>query len=285
MSGLFLTTILIFNFIIYRGDRRLWKPFYQTLEKLERFDLHKVKAMSLPDEDIAEFAQLNRALNKLTQKIQNDYRNIREFSENAAHEMQTPLAIMRSKLDNLVQSTNLSESQLASIRSIYDAVNRLTRLNHALNLLTKIENKEFTQTETIKIDAVLETQLQNLNEIIGMKKLTVERNIPPGTVINMNSFMCETMISNLLTNAIKHNIPDGQIDIRLNKTSLEIRNSGPRPVVAPEQYFNRFKKGSSGSLGLGLAIVRQICYENDFTLNYAFHDKQHCIEVVFNKCL
>ncbi len=138
MIGIFIATILLLNLINYRSERRLWMPFYKTLQSLNAFELDSQEALNLPSVNIQEFEQLNKTLNALTEKLRRDYRNLKQFSENAAHEMQTPLAILRSKLDIMIQDQSFSDEQLQNIRSLYNALNRLSRLNQSLNLLIRI---------------------------------------------------------------------------------------------------------------------------------------------------
>ncbi len=155
MMVIFVTMILLLNAINYWSEHRLWQPFNQTLNALAKFRIDGQRLLNLPAEDITEFNQLNLALNSMAEKLNRDYRNLKEFSENAAHEMQTPLSIMRSKLDVMVQDPALSDKQLEMINSLYRAVHRMARLNRSLNLLTKIENNEFHQKEAVNFSELV----------------------------------------------------------------------------------------------------------------------------------
>ncbi|NOX87588.1 MAG: HAMP domain-containing histidine kinase [Calditrichaeota bacterium] len=283
MIGIFIATILLLNLINYRSERKLWKPFYKTLQSLNAFELDSQKALNLPSVNILEFEQLNKTLNALTEKLRRDYRNLKQFSENAAHEMQTPLAILRSKLDIMIQDQSFSDEQLQNIRSLYNALNRLSRLNQSLNLLIRIENQEFNRKRKVDFSELIKQQLENLSELIQIQRLSVTTDLDADFVTDFNPFMAETLISNLLINAIKHNVPEGRIDIELNARRLRISNSGQKPKVNPDILFERFKKAnpSSDSPGLGLSIVRQICLQNGIDINYAYVNARHTITLYF----
>ncbi len=281
MVGIFVMMIVILNIVNIYSDRKLWKPFYTALNELNAFELSGKRPLQLPESTIKEFNQLNKTLNALTQKIQNDYRNLKEFSENAAHEMQTPLAVIRSKLDVLIQNQSLSKEQMQIIQSLYQAVNRLARLNQSLNLLTKIENREFNEKQSIDFNSLIDEQLKHLEELIGIKQIRVQRRYQERFIFDLNPFMAETLISNLLINALKHNIPEGFIEIATTKSSLQITNSGPHLKSDPQKMFERFKKDrpTSDSPGLGLSIVQSICQQNGLDVFYQYEKSQHMVAI------
>lgn len=291
LTGLTVLLVVIFsliflslNLISYFGEKKWWKPFYETLDKISNFNLTHKEKINFAHSNIDEFNKLNETLEELTEKIIKDYKNLKEFSENASHEMQTPLAIIRSKLDVMIQDKSLSEIQFDSIRSLYGAVSRLTKLNQSLNLLTKIENEEFELNANINFSQLIEKQLNNLEELISISSLKVSTKIENNIILNINSFMAETLISNLLINAIKHNVKGGQLIIELKSGELIIKNSGNPPKVPTEQLFQRFKKDAqtSDSPGLGLSIVKTICELNGFKIDYDFSNGLHKVSVQFS---
>lgn len=283
LIGIFALIFLSLNLINYFGEKKWWKPFYNTLDKLSSFNLAHKDKMDFGKSDIDEFNKLNETLEKLTGKMKTDYQNLKEFSENASHEMQTPLAIIRSKLDVMIQDSTLNEQQFRSINSLYDAVNRLAKLNQSLNLLTKIENQEFNQKEDINISQLIKRQLNHLDELIESKFLEVNKDIENDVTILINPLIAETLISNLLTNAIKHNEEKGKIFIKLTAGYLEIKNTGKPPQISTDKLFERFKKDkqTSDSPGLGLSIVKEICETNNFKVDYGYEKNLHIVKVTF----
>jgi signal transduction histidine kinase len=154
---LLIITVYFVNTIIMRN---VWLPFYNNLETLKNFSVENDKGLELQQSNIDEFQELNNSLSKLTNKIKSDFNNLKEFTENASHEMQTPLAIMQSKSEILLQSENLTKNQVEQIRTIYQSVQRLSKLNKTLLLLAKIENRQFKDLETIEVNKVIEKQLE-----------------------------------------------------------------------------------------------------------------------------
>src|ERR1051326_4678693 len=142
---------VVLFFLNWRLSKNMWKPFYKTLDELKHFDLNKRKMLDLPDVKTSEFRILNEEIQKMITKIQQDYQNLKEFTENASHEIQTPLAIMRSKLELMIQSENLSEEQMKPLQDIYESLNRLSKLNQSLLLLAKIENRQFSEEQKIDL--------------------------------------------------------------------------------------------------------------------------------------
>jgi signal transduction histidine kinase len=168
--GLFVFT-MIFNWII---SKRLWKPFRRSLEKIRRAELQKIEKIRFEETDIYEFNELNTSLNTLTNKIHEDYVTMKEFTENAAHEMQTPLAVMQSKIELLMQDSNLTHEQVQSLMQAETALKQLSKLNQSLLLLAKIENHQYDSNETINLADVVEKYLKLFEDIIGDKQLSVE---------------------------------------------------------------------------------------------------------------
>ena len=283
LGTVFFLVFLALNIINYFGEKKWWKPFYETLEKLTNFNLTQKEKIKFNHSGIDEFNKLNKSLEELTEKMRSDFNNLKEFSENASHEMQTPLAIIRSKLDVMIQDSSLNENQFNIIRSLYDAVNRLSKLNQSLNFLTKLENQEFAQKEDVDFSQLIIRQLDNLNELIESKSLQIRSHIEKDILIQINPLIAENLISNLLINAIKHNLENGEIFIELSHEKLSIRNTGKPPTVSTEKLFERFKKDdqTSDSPGLGLSIVKKICELNNLNLKYEFKQNFHIITIGF----
>ncbi|MCK0130147.1 HAMP domain-containing histidine kinase [Flavobacteriaceae bacterium F08102] len=276
---LLLTSLWILN---TRIAKKLWKPFYTNLNRLKNFSVQDQNPINLEESSIEEFSQLNESILSLTQKLQSDYNSLKEFSENASHEMQTPLAIMQSKIELLLQSPMINQEQTEQLRSIYQAGNRLSKLNKTLLLLAKVENQQFSTKEQVDIKALILKHLENYEDFILNKNIIVQTELCDKK-IQANAILADTLLSNLLSNAIKHNIQNGTITITLTDKFLEFSNTGNALTQDPANLFNRFKKASNSkeSLGLGLAIVKQICDVNGWHPNYTYKNKLHKISILF----
>lgn len=277
--ALLLAIFIINRFIL----KKLWRPFNITLQQLQQFNLTGKKELELQESSIYEFAELNNAVTVMSNKVILDYEALKSFTENASHELQTPLAIIQSKLELLMQSNNLQEEQLRDIHFMQEACTRLSKLNHSLILLTKIDNRQFHEKEIINAGDILERQLKNYEELIAVKKITVAATIDEECKLAMNETMVEILFSNLVTNAIKHNIPNGKITLELTPKKLVIINTGNELKTDSTELFGRFKKDNNDttSLGLGLSIVKKICEQNEYLIEYTYKDGLHSVTVCF----
>ena len=277
---LLIVTVYFVNTVIMRNA---WLPFYENLEILKRFSVESNQPIHLQNTNIDEFQELNRSLTKLTNKINSDFNNLKEFTENASHEMQTPLAIMHTKTENLMQSENLDKSQVKQIRAIYLSVQRLSKLNKTLLLLSKIENQQFKEKETIIINDVINKHLEIFDDFIKNKKISVSLKSTLDVKIKANPLLFDMVISNLISNAIKHNINKGNIEILTTDLFLSFSNSGEPLKIPSDTLFERFKKDSSSpnSFGLGLAIVKKVCVNYNWKINHSYIDNQHNITIYF----
>jgi len=279
IGGCLLVIILLVNFII---SRVLWQPFYRTLEKIKEYDLAKENSISFDVTHIAEFRTLNNVLESMTKKMSADYRNLKEFTENASHELQTPLAVIQSKLELLIQSENLDAEQLKSVQAVYESAAKLAKMNQALLLLAKIENRQFPEIKEVALHELVAYKLELLQEWIEHKKLSVEKKLSP-VYIKANPMLADILITNLVGNAIKHNTEGGKLSVELKGKQMFISNSGAPVKGSATDLFTRFKKTdqTSDSLGLGLAIVKEICNEYNYGITYEYSEGTHRITVDF----
>lgn len=277
---LLMITVYYVNTIIMKNA---WLPFYENLEILKNFSVESNQPIHLQTTEIDEFQQLNDSLKKLTDKINSDFNNLKEFTENASHEMQTPLAIMQSKSEQLMQSENLDQDQIQQIKAIYLAVQRLSKLNKTLLLLSKIENRQFKEKEPLLLNDIVNKHLEIYEDFIENKKITINKNFTLNAKIEANPLLLDMVISNLLSNAIKHNFKNGNIDILTTDLFISFSNTGKPLQLNSEALFVRFKKEStaSNSFGLGLAIVKKVCDNYNWKINHSYIENQHNITLYF----
>ena len=283
MFLLFFSLLLISILINYLVARRLWSPFYMSVKKAAGFDIQSEELLDLPDTDITEFNQLNMVFDNMTRKMRNDYLNLKEFSENAAHEIQTPLAVIRSKTDLLMQQKKLNRESIGLIKSINEATTKLFKLNQGLLLISKIENQIFHEKKIVSLKQITEHDLDNYKEIMQLKKIRVDLDATDDALVEMNEVLAEVMISNLLSNAVRFNVDGGFIKCHIDSKLLNFTNSGLPLNIDPEILFRRFHKASdnSQSVGLGLAIVKKIAESYGFQINYTCKDTIHQLKVQY----
>lgn len=272
----FLILVIGFWILNRRLSEKLWQPFHDTLQKLKSFQLNGQKQIDFQKTDTIEFAELNATLDKLLQHSITTFKNQKEFTENASHELQTPLAILKNKLDILLQSNDLTEKQYHIAEEMNKALIRSSRTNKNLLLLAKIENSQFDSSMLIRFDTLLLQSMDGLQEHFKEKNLSVDSNIHSGVEVLGNSGLTEVLINNLVINAIRHTLGGGAIKVRLSESGFEVRNSGEQ-ALNPDLLFKRFFKMStdnSGS-GLGLSIVQEICRLHGWQVTYSFENKEH----------
>ncbi|MBK8291944.1 MAG: HAMP domain-containing histidine kinase [Flammeovirgaceae bacterium] len=276
--------ILVIGFLIFnrRLSVKLWQPFRSTLNKLKAFNLNSQASIPFEKSNTLEFEELNLALSKLIEHTISVYKSQKEFTENASHELQTPLAIIKNKLDLLLQKEALTDRQYQIIEATNKAVTRVSRINKNLLLLAKIENHQFEDSEEINLSDLTTQSLVHLHEHIESKALILQSEIDGELSITGNKTLLEILLNNLILNAIRHNAQKGIIKITLDKSGLTLSNSGNKALDI-ESLFKRFKKSSdeSSGSGLGLAIVEQICKRHHWTINYLFKDDFHIFKVSF----
>jgi signal transduction histidine kinase len=220
----------------------------------------------------------------MSKKIRLDYLNLKEFNENAAHELQTPLAIIKSKLELLIQKENLDENQLQLISAVFEATTRMSKLNQGLLLISKIENNQFLQTENVNIAAMLDKTIDHFQEMIDHRGITVTKNYADSAFLKMNPILTEIFITNLISNAIRHNISNGRIDLTVKHDSFIIANTGVPMKTNPKDLFQRFRKSEihTDSVGLGLSIVQKIADLYQLKVDYLHHDGLHTLTISSN---
>ncbi len=285
MFFLFLSLFLISILLNYLISRKLWSPFYNSVDKAGRFDIQSDKLLDLPDTDINEFRQLNLVFEQMTQKMRNDYLNLKEYNENAAHEIQTPLAVIRSKMEILMQHKELKKDSINLIKSIDEATTRLFKLNQGLLLISKIENLYFQEEKEISLKQIIEKGIDNYKEIMQLKKITIEMETSDPAIVLMNEVLAEVLVSNLLSNAVRYNIDGGFIRFYTNDRCITITNSGLPLKTDPELLFRRFHKGSDNpqSVGLGLSIVKKIADNYKMKIFYICTGNIHKLKLDYHQ--
>jgi signal transduction histidine kinase len=275
----FLTGLLIF--VNYFISKSIWVPFNKTLENLRNFDISRESPLVLTETRISEFRQLNKTLDRMAKKMRRDYINLKEFNENASHEIQTPLAIIKSKVELLIQGEGLNEEQMGMINSVYDATTRMSRLNQGLLLISKIDNNQFHHTEQVDLQKVMEKTLKHFEEIIDLKKIRILHHFNAPACPQMNPALSEILVSNLVSNSIRHNVEEGEIRITMDSDGFEIANTGHSLTISPDELFRRFRKSdrTTDSVGLGLAIVKKIVQLYQFDIRYEVKENFHRIKV------
>ncbi|CAH8281785.1 hypothetical protein EV196_10474 [Mariniflexile fucanivorans] len=272
-----------FLFLFYFNTARnikLWSPFFKNLEHMKRFSLTSNQTIELEDSDVLEFSELNNEIKTLTNKVRTDYENLKQFTENVSHEMQTPLAIIQAKIDNIINDNSISDKQFEEITSIQKDIQRLKILNQKITLLTKVDNNQFDKVESVNLINLISMKLQSFKELSANN---IVFNYKEELVVSMDVDLADILINNLISNAIKYNSRKEDILIVANNKSIIISNAGNAELLNPEKLFLRFytETNNKQSIGLGLTIVKKICDLYNFNITYYFKEQKHFFELTF----
>lgn len=278
----FLILVIGLIYLTRKLSSTVWKPFKDSVEKLKTFNLNHQKNITFTSTDTLEFYELNQSLNKLISQNISVYKTQKEFTENASHELQTPLAILKNKLDILFQNKDLTIDQYQIAEDMHRALSRSTRINKNLLLLAKIENSQFDNSEYFLLDTLVLQTIATLQEHVEQKDINLELNIHENISVNGNNSLTEILINNLLLNAIRHTPTKGIIIVTLTDSRFEVANTGAKTLDSDILFkrFSKLSKETNGS-GLGLAIVLEICRHQNWTVRYSFENNMHIFSIQF----
>lgn len=273
---LLLSLLLINRFVL----NRLWQPFYVILNGMKSFEVTRMDAIAYEDTPIDEFNELHQSVNAMAERVRNDYKELKSFTDNASHEMMTPLAVINSKLDSLLQTESFTAQQGALLADVYHATGRLSRLHQSLLLLAKIENNLIPDLQEIDFKEMAEVKGRQFQELFEKDGLRLTTDLQ-AVEIKMSRYLADILFNNLFSNAVRHNVSSGYIHVKLDPVALVISNSG-KPGNTQGKVFDRFSKSAdSEGMGLGLAITKQICDLYGFRIHYAEKDGEYVFAVHF----
>ena len=270
--------LIINNFLL----RKVWKPFYSMLEQLKDFRLGVNNPVGSVKTEVKEFKVLNDSLISLTRHTTDTFNSQKQFIENASHEIQTPVAISINRLELLAEKGALTEPDMETVGRVIQTLERLTRLNKSLLLLSKIENRQFEQGELVSLNMIIKELVHEFRDFADYKE--VQMNVEESGELSyyMQKDLAVVLLSNLLRNAIIHNKEGGTVKIVVDRHFFSITNTGSALPLDGERIFKRFEKSSSdkNNTGLGLAIVKAITDMYAVTITYHY-DGAHTMTVSF----
>lgn len=283
-ASFLISLLLVFLIQFYFSrtwNRRIWMPFFQNLEEMKSFSLKSERPIRLKDSEIREFSELKDEIEALTDKVTSDYQNLKQFTENISHELQTSLAIMQAKVENFLNESKITEEQFSQLSTLQRDIHRLGKLNKKLVFLTTLENKESTNSEHIDLNKLVRETVEDFKEV---SILTLELLEEDQIEIKGDRELVQVLVNNLISNAIKYCEGEKKVRITLSGSSFIINNPGEE-IKNKEELFKRFYKAENNSKpgsGLGLAIVKKICEIYRYKLSYSFKDHNHSFQVIFS---
>ncbi|MDR6300458.1 PorY family sensor histidine kinase [Mesonia maritima] len=278
--GLIVGVLLLNNWVL----KRLWRPFYSLLNKLKNFNIEKEQSIDFEKTNIEEFQLLNLQVKKLLQKSIDSFKAQKQFIENASHELQTPLAISINKLELLAEKEELSPKNIALLASVLENLERMTRLNQALLLLSKIDNKQFVEEENLNIPEIINQIVYDFSDFAKHRNIKISISSQDAIQKFMNKDLAVILFTNLIKNAIVHASLNSIIKIKIHKQKVIIENESETGKLDHQKLFSRFYKVNTrkNSTGLGLSIAKAIADKYGLALTYTY-DRHHLFIVDFTK--
>lgn len=246
----------------------LLKPFYKIIDT-------KIRRVNEPDTfdhtpintHSTDFQELDTVLNQMMYRISELFKEERQFIANVSHELLTPIALLKSKFENLIQNDSLDDNAIDKIASSLRTLDMLKKIINNLLLISRIENHQYEANETIDLKELLNNLREDLKDRIDENGLTLNINLLQNLTFTGNKTLIHILLYNLIVNAIKYNRRNGNITISdgfLNKKYyLSISDTGiGMNELQVSQIFNRFTRINSDQdgQGLGLAIVDSIAH-------------------------
>ena len=275
-----LVAILLINIWVFR---RSMKPFYQLLEWLDKFRLGKKNEPLSIDTHTSEFRHLNEAVSRFAMHSEEMFEQQKLFIGNASHEIQTPLAVCKNRLEMLLEDETLSEHQMGEIVKTYETLEHVSKLNKSLLLLSKIDNSQFSDAKEINLNELLHRYVEDYQEVYDYQDIDLKVQEQGHFQVQMNETLAVVLVTNLLKNAFLHNIYKGIIRIEVTSSFIRFGNTGADTPLDGVRIFERFYQGNKkkeGSTGLGLALVDAICRQSQLQIRYRFAENMHWFEVL-----
>jgi len=271
-----------FRLITRQRIQIIRNQLYQILQTLEEFDVDEPSKVAFEESPFPIFNELNEYLIELIDRVRGNFQANKQFTQNASHELQTPLAIIKGHIELLLQSPRMAEKEFESLAILLQNTNRLSRLNSALILLSKIEHQRFGDTEVVNFPTLIDEILANFKDHIQIQEIAIKKSYQADFEVEMSQTLAEILIANLIQNAIRYNDEEsGEIFIQMDVKQFSISNPGKMLKGNPKKLFKRFKRESDveESLGLGLSIVKRICEQSALTIDYKSKDNWHTLTV------
>jgi two-component system sensor histidine kinase TctE len=220
-----------------------------------------------------ELAPLVIAINDYAERLDRYTSAQQVFIQNAAHQLRTPLTLLKTQVSFAVRSTD-SEARDEALTAVNDTVQQAGRLVNQLLTLSAAESHEqlLASAHSVALDTVLRGVLESLSGLAQSKNIDLGFEMsPPMPPVAGHAFVVREMATNLVDNAIRYTQPGGIVTIRLSAygeaVSLVVEDNGPGiSADQRERVFERFYRvhdRDSGGCGLGLSIVREFANRMD----------------------
>ncbi|MFM2225631.1 MAG: hypothetical protein RJA07_1833 [Bacteroidota bacterium] len=279
---IFILFCIILYFLNRKISSNLFGPFFNTIERIKQHKTFSKEPLQLPKTRVEEFTLLNKTLNDFDSNLRKEYKKVSQFTDNASHELQTPIAIVSNRIESILENSLADEKTKSELYEIFETVQQMKKTNETLLLLSRLENKSFNTEVECNLSELLNAKVEYYTQFGFLNELNMETSFHEIFSLKINKEVATILIDNLLNNAIKHNIENGFIKITTTADKLIIQNSGLSLYKPAEEMFNRFERNNASShgTGLGLSIVHEICSLNRLSISYSENAGFHTITIV-----
>ncbi len=217
-----------------------------------------------------ELDRLTEVLNHMMTRLDGSFRQIREFTLHASHELKTPLTVMRGETETALRDEAMPVTQRERLLSQLDEIQRLTRIVDGLTLLTKADAGQIALTkEPVALDEIVRDNYEDAKILGATKSIDVCLEKCEEVSIVADRHRLRQLLLNLSDNAIKYNQPNGRVTMSLQarEGAAEFKMTNTGKGIAPSdlpKVFERFFRGdkshntSVDGSGLGLSIAQWI---------------------------
>ena len=262
---------LIGSSLIYFIVGYALRPLRQFTKQIEDIQAKNLQQSVLPQSKSVEVVRLTSAFNRLLKRLGDTFLAQRQFSASAAHELRTPLAVMRTRFE--VFDKNKTPDINEYKETISMARTQIDRLSHVIDLLLEMtELQSAEKSDNISLSELVEEVICDLIEVSEKKAVRLNQESGEATVTGSDTLVYRA-IYNLVENAIKYNKEGGEVSVSIEDdgqfSKVIISDTGPG--IAKEDWekifepFFRVDKSRSrmmGGAGLGLALVKEIAIQH-----------------------
>lgn len=239
-----------------------------------------------------EISELEREFNALTERLEENEEQRRRFVSDASHELKTPLASIRLLSDSILNTEQMDSGTMREfVSDIRTASDRLQRTTEKLLDLSRLDDGVRIIPEPVDLKQITLDALPGLQVLARDRGIVLNTELDDGCVIMANADDMSRVVFNLAENAIKYNVPDGRVDIRLTQDEetvrLTVSDSG---IGIPEEdrlnIFTRFyrvdkaRSRASGGSGLGLSIVHDAVLAHGGSIDVGQNKPQGSVFIV-----
>lgn len=256
---------------------RAFKPFREIISQLSAYRFGSKNTFVEPETSISEFKDLSKGILTMLNDNQEVFMQQKAFIENASHELKTPISIIQNKIDLLIEQGG-KEEEIQQLIQIKSTAKRMSDLISSLLTLSKIENNQFQEEESINANEIIDEMAEDAESLVQYKEIQLDIKEKGVFQVEFNRNLFHIILANLFQNAVKYSPPNGEICIEISPNEIVFSNTATGTALDGDKIFNRFYKQSNDSLstGLGLAILQTII-NNDprLKIDYSFSNNKH----------